>query len=91
MDPNPLFTMALGPQSLWGVKSLQFSKEDKRLDILVDFERGATFPFPECGRPAKAHDTEKKREPSVDSMEPVGSEFQTEQIIRLGSRLTFNR
>jgi len=34
--------------------------ENRRLDILVDFERGATFPCPVCGRPAKAHDTEEK-------------------------------
>ena len=60
MDPNTLFTMALGLQAPWEVKSLQFSAEDKRLDILVDFERGATFPCPECGKPAKAHDTEEK-------------------------------
>ena len=60
MDPNTLFTMALGLQSPWEVKSLQFSMEDKRLDILVDFERGASFPCPECGKPAKAHDTEEK-------------------------------
>lgn len=60
MDPNTLFTMALGLQSPWEVKSLQFSAEDKRLDIRVDFERGSTFPCPECGRPAKAHDTVEK-------------------------------
>ena len=60
MDPNTLFTMALGLSAPWEVKSLQFSMEDKRLDILVDFERGASFPCPECGKPAKAHDTEEK-------------------------------
>jgi transposase len=60
MDPNTLFTLALGLQSPWEVKSLQFSVEEKRLDIQVDFERGASFPCPECGRPAKAHDTEEK-------------------------------
>lgn len=60
MDPNTLFSMALGLQAPWEVKSLQFSAEDKRLDILVDFERGSSFPCPECGRPAKAHDTEEK-------------------------------
>ena len=60
MDPNALFTMALGLKSPWEVKSLQFSMEDKRLDIAVDFERGASFPCPECGKPAKAHDMEEK-------------------------------
>ena len=47
MDPNTFFTMALGLQSPWEVKSLQVSMEDKRWDILVDFERGSTFPCPE--------------------------------------------
>ena len=60
MDPNTLFTLALGLQSPWEVRSLQFSAEDKRLDIRVDFEGGSSFPCPECGKPAKAHDTEEK-------------------------------
>ncbi|MGH7209557.1 MAG: ISL3 family transposase [Nitrospiraceae bacterium] len=60
MDPNTLFKVALGLQSPWEVKSLDFSVEAKRLDILVDFEPGSTFPCPECGRPAKAHDTVEK-------------------------------
>lgn len=60
MDPNTLFAMALGLQAPWEVKSFQFSAAAKRLDILVDFECGATFPCPVCGQPAKAHDTEEK-------------------------------
>jgi len=60
MDPNTLFKVALGLQSPWEVKSLDFSLEAKRLDILVDFEPGSTFPCPECGKPAKAHDTVEK-------------------------------
>jgi transposase len=60
MDPNTLFTVALGLQPPWEVKALDFSLEAKRLDIRVDFERGASFPCPECGKPAKAHDTEEK-------------------------------
>jgi transposase len=60
MDQNALFTAALGLKAPWEVKSLQFSLEDRRLDILVDFERGSSFPCPECGKPSKAHDTEEK-------------------------------
>ena len=60
MDPNALFTVALGLQPPWEVKSLDFSVEARRLDIRVDFERGASFPCPECGRPSKAHDTEER-------------------------------
>ena len=60
MDPNALFTVALGLRPPWEVKSLDFSVEAKRLDIRVDFERGSSFPCPECGRPSKAHDTEER-------------------------------
>lgn len=60
MDTNLLFTAALGLQPPWEVKSLEFNSSEHRLDILVDFQRGASFPCPECGAPSKAHDTEEK-------------------------------
>jgi transposase len=60
MDTNTLFTMALGLQAPWEVKNLQFDEEAKRLDIAVDFTRGADFPCPVCGQAAKVHDTEDK-------------------------------
>ena len=60
MDTNTLFTMALGLQAPWEVKNLQFNEEAKRLDIAIDFTRGADFPCPVCGQPAKVHDTEEK-------------------------------
>jgi transposase len=60
MDTNLLFTTALGLQPPWEVKSLEFNAHEHRLDILVDFQRGASFPCPECGTPSKAHDTEEK-------------------------------
>jgi transposase len=60
MDTNALFTMALGLQAPWEVKTLDFSATDRRLDILVDFQRGASFPCPVCGQPSKVHDTEER-------------------------------
>ena len=60
MDTNLLFTTALGLQPPWEVKSLEFNASEHRLDILVDFQRGASFPCPVCGAPSKAHDTEEK-------------------------------
>jgi len=60
MDTNLLFTAALGLQPPWEVKSLEFNANERRLDILVDFQRGAAFPCPVCGKPSKAHDTEEK-------------------------------
>ena len=55
-----LFTMALGLQAPWQVKDLQFNKEEQRLDILLDFTRGASFPCPICDKPCKTHDTEER-------------------------------
>ena len=60
MDTNLLFTTALGLQPPWEVKSLEFNASEHRLDILVDFQRGASFPCPVCGVPSKAHDTEER-------------------------------
>ncbi len=60
METNLLFTTALGLQPPWEVKSLEFNASEHRLDILVDFQRGASFPCPACGAPSKAHDTEEK-------------------------------
>jgi transposase len=60
MDTNLLFTAALGLQPPWEVKSLEFNVKEHRLDILVDFQRGASFPCPVCGKSSKAHDTEEK-------------------------------
>jgi transposase len=60
MDTNLLFTMALGLKAPWEVVDLKFDEEAHRLDILIDFTRGADFPCPVCGQPCKVHDTEEK-------------------------------
>lgn len=38
-----LFKAALGLEDPWYVKALDFSKEEKRLDIKIDFKKGSTF------------------------------------------------
>lgn len=40
---NDLFQQALGIGSPWHIKSIEFNADNKRLDIHVDFKRGATF------------------------------------------------
>ncbi len=45
MEPKQLFGMALGLSEPWYIESLAFSQEQKRLDIHIDFRRGATFPL----------------------------------------------
>jgi hypothetical protein len=60
MDTNTLFTLALGLQAPWEVKNLRFEAGTRRLDIDLDFTRGASFPCQVCGLPCKVHDTEEK-------------------------------
>lgn len=60
MQPEALFGMALGIVSPWEVTEVSFSTESNRLDITIDFQRGASFVCPVCGTPAPAYDTTEK-------------------------------
>lgn len=60
MQLPELFTLALGLSLPWQVVSYAFSTETNRLDIHIDFTRGATFPCPVCGDPVPAYDTIEK-------------------------------
>ena len=60
MNPEDLFGVALGIVPPWKVTSVDFNKESSRLDITIDFERGATFPCPVCGTSSPVHDTVEK-------------------------------
>src|SRR5579875_654295 len=56
-----LFQAALGLSAPWEVSSVEFDRDAKRLDLRVDFSRGATFCCPECDRSGLgAYDTEEK-------------------------------
>jgi len=56
-----LFQAALGLSEPWQVTSVEFDPERKRLDLRIDFPRGATFCCPECDAGGlKARDTETK-------------------------------
>jgi transposase len=60
MKEEALFSLALGITPPWEVTTVTFSKEEKRLDITIDFARGSTFPCPVCGAEAKAYDTKEE-------------------------------
>lgn len=60
MTPESLFSIALGIVPPWVVEGIEFSKESKRLDIKISFQRGAMFPCPVCGAESPVHDTSDK-------------------------------
>lgn len=45
MFTKPLFEIALNIQEPWYIKDIQFNVENKRLDIYIDFRRGAIFHY----------------------------------------------
>jgi transposase len=51
---------ALGLPEPWRVVKDEFSAEERRLDITIDFEPGSTFPCPNCGAESKAYDSEMR-------------------------------
>jgi len=59
MDELSLFTLALGVSKPWQVVDLKFSKEQGRLDLWLDFQKGAKFPCPTCSetKEGDVHDT----------------------------------
>ena len=59
MDELTLFSQALGLAKPWQVVDLKFSKEEGRLDLWLDFGKGAKFPCPSCQetREGEVHDT----------------------------------
>ncbi len=56
-----LFSQALGLREPWRVVESSFDASSGRLDLRLDFERGARFACPECERPGcEVHDTNEK-------------------------------
>jgi transposase len=59
MNDVVLFSAALGLDEPWEVVDVQFDAERRRLDLRIDFRKGARFPCAECGTAGcKVHDTE---------------------------------
>jgi transposase len=59
MHDVDLFQAALGLEKPWAVVGVEFDAERRRLDLRIDFPKGARFPCPECGRAdCPVHDTE---------------------------------
>lgn len=58
MQPEELFGLALGITKPWYIRMVEFSADNGRLDLYLDFERGSRFSCPSCGKSgAKPYDT----------------------------------
>jgi transposase len=61
MHDLELFSAALGLEEPWKVVDVQFDVQRRRLDLRIDFAKGARFRCRECGAAGcKVHDTEEK-------------------------------
>jgi len=61
MEMNELFRVALGLDEPWRVVKVEFTEEESRLDIWMDFPAGSGFPCPVCARKGcKAYDAEER-------------------------------
>lgn len=61
MDELTLFTLALGLSKPWRVVEIHFSKEAQRLDLRIDFSKGARFSCPVCEESGcEVHDTKDR-------------------------------
>jgi transposase len=52
-----LFEAALNISEPWLIKEIRFDYDRRRLDIVLDFQRGAKFCCSECQKPLTAYDT----------------------------------
>ena len=56
---NLIFEQALNLSSPWYIKNIEFSVENKKLDIHIDFKKGSSFSYDGQGT-YKAYDTVQK-------------------------------
>lgn len=61
MEANQLFEIALGLGKYWSVAESRFEGEPKKLQLLLEPERGLHWKCPECERCGPVHDLVEKR------------------------------
>lgn len=60
MQMNDLFRVALGLKEPWVVSRIEFSADQRQLDLWLDFPAGGRFDCPECGRSCGAYDSTER-------------------------------
>ena len=68
-DKERLFETMLGLRSPWFVSECRVDHAKKRVDIFIDFEKGARFPCPECHDPCELHDTSDRHWRHLNTMQ----------------------
>lgn len=56
-----MFKIALQVEDPWELTYIEFDDEEDAWHLYLDFERGATFVCPHCGKACKAYDAERKQ------------------------------
>ncbi len=57
---NKVFQKALGIESPWYIKEIEFQASSNRLDVYIDFIKGSKFMDERSGSVCKVHDTQQK-------------------------------
>ena len=61
LSQEDLFKLALNLQDPWYIKSIEFSNEEKQLDLHIDFTAGSRFECAKCKTPNNSiHDTKER-------------------------------
>jgi hypothetical protein len=53
MEHPAIFSATLGLSDPWQITHVTFAREEKRLDITVDYANDSTFACPHCGKEVK--------------------------------------
>lgn len=56
-----MFKIALQVEDPWELTYIEFDHEEQAWHLYLDFERGALFACPHCGKACKAYDAERKQ------------------------------
>lgn len=58
MEQPAIFSATLGLSHPWKITAVSFSKDEKRMDITIDFAHGSTLTCPTCGKEGIVCDAE---------------------------------
>lgn len=60
MEQHAIFSATLGLSNPWRISAVSISKEEKRMDITIDFDLGSTCICPTCGEERQTCDAKSE-------------------------------